>query len=292
MALLKRRCRLFGILNPRKYLQESQKASTLRDATFYPGLPRPCRGALFFFCWNSGTARADRSVTVSAALTSIGPLVPGYSPWPLRGQQSLVMTLLCFVSGGSTNLPLTILLSQYRPSPPSRGKTAPASIPSTATSTWRQENPKACFDIFFKSLRHESRWKKDIATIVPEGQRTIARDKRGRFRFCFTGRAPSLVMLSHRLSCPGRDAGSAAILGKGIFASSAPAGAPRFFPLEPRDGAGRSQSHRFGRIDLNRPACPWLFSLAPPGPTKPGYDAAELCFWRINKSPSHDFTGL
>ncbi len=42
-------------------------------------------------------------------------------------------------------------------------------------------------------------------------------------------------------------------------------GAPFFYPLEPRDGAVRSQFHRFDRIDLIRPACPWLFSNVPAG---------------------------
>jgi len=44
-----------------------------------------------FFQFYPGTARADRSVAVLAALTSIGPLVPGYSPWPLRGRYHLVL---------------------------------------------------------------------------------------------------------------------------------------------------------------------------------------------------------
>jgi hypothetical protein len=57
-------------------------------------LPRPCRGAWLFFHFIQGrrgpiVASDCRSVCVPA-----GPLVPGYSPWPLRGQYRLGLSTL------------------------------------------------------------------------------------------------------------------------------------------------------------------------------------------------------
>ncbi len=55
------------------------------------------------------------------------------------------------------------------------------------------------------------------------------------------------------------------LLGKGAVASRALAGAPLFSPWNPGTARADHNVTVLAALNLNRPACPWLFSVVPPG---------------------------
>jgi hypothetical protein len=169
-------------------------------------------GALRFSCWKPGTARADRSVTVLATLSSIGPLVPGYSPWPLRGHHCQVLThtgfdfrLIVLFSPCHFGLLTSLLPTELSPEEAQYSifrrlhLSGGGRVAMALAGRWRIKNDaKPAWDPCEIRERQVCLSRRDIGELPGTAH--------GRLRLYSAGRVPSLVISSKILSSPGRDA--------------------------------------------------------------------------------------